>query len=73
MELTLRIEEEGSGRVQEKTVDVEAGTVIADLLQEQDINPQTVLVERDGKIITHRDEIEEDDTELTVLDVISGG
>jgi sulfur carrier protein ThiS len=73
MELTLRIEEEGSGRTEEQTVEVEPGTEIGTMLQEQDINPQTVLVERDGQIITKNDTVAADDTALTVLDVISGG
>lgn len=73
MELTLRIEEEGSGRTEEQQVEVEPGTEIGVLLKAQDINPQTVLVERDGQVITHKDTVDEDDTELTVLDVISGG
>jgi sulfur carrier protein ThiS len=73
MELTLRIEEDGSGRVEERAVDVAPGTEIAELLRGQDINPQTVLVERDGQIVTKKDTVTEDDTALTVLDVISGG
>lgn len=73
MELTLRIEEEGSGRNTEETVTTEPGTEIREVLRENEINPQTVLVEQDGEIVTHRDTIDENDTELTVLDVISGG
>lgn len=73
MQLTLRIEEDGSGRVEERAVDVAPGTEIAELLRGQDINPQTVLVERDGQIVTKKDTVTEDDTALTVLDVISGG
>ncbi len=73
MELTLRIEEDGSGRTEELTVETTAGTEIRELLQENGINPQTVLVERDGQIVTGRDTVEDDDTVLTVLDVISGG
>lgn len=73
MELTLRIEEEGSGRTREQTVETAPGTEIAELLRAQDINPQTVLVERDGQVITKKDTVAEDDMELTVLNVISGG
>lgn len=73
MDITLRIEEEGSGRSEELQVETEPGTEIRDLLSDNEINPQTVLVERDGQIVTHRDEVQEDDTELTILDVISGG
>ncbi len=73
VELTLRIKEEGSGRIEEQTVETVPGTEIREVLQEHGINPQTVLVERDNTIVTHRDEIQKTDTELTVLNVISGG
>lgn len=73
MELTLRIEEEGSGRVDEKVVETDAGTELGDVLKANDINPQTVLIERDGQIVTHKDTVSEDDTTFTILDVISGG
>lgn len=73
MELTLEIVEEGSGRSTEQTVETEPGTTIKDVLGTADINPQTVIVERDGQVITSHDEIGEDDDHLRVLDVISGG
>lgn len=73
MELTVSIEEEGSGRVTEETVDADPGDTVQDVLHRLEINPQTVLVERDGQIITTADEIDEDDEALRVLNVISGG
>lgn len=73
MELTLHIEEEGSGRSEERTVSVAAGDTVRDALRAADINPQTVLVERDGQVVPAADDIREEDETLRVLDVISGG
>lgn len=73
MELRLVREEEGSGRREELTVEASPGEAVRDVLGTADINPQTVIVERDGQIITKEDEIREDDDTLRVLDVISGG
>lgn len=73
MELQLVREEEGSGRREELAVDIEPGETVRDVLDAVGINPQTVLVERDGRIITKEDEVREEDDLLRVLDVISGG
>lgn len=73
MELALTIEEEGSGRTREETVDVEAGCTVAEVLNAADIAPETVLVEHDGSIITLQDEVGDEVAELRVLSVVSGG
>ncbi len=73
MELVLTIEEEGSGRTTEETVDVEPGCTVGDVLDAADIAPETVLVERNGQIITLQDEVDGDVDGLRVLSVVSGG
>lgn len=73
MELTLTVVEEGSGREEERTVAVEPGATVREVLRAADISPETVLVEHDREIITQQDEVGEDVEELRVLDVIAGG
>lgn len=56
----------------EKLVEVEAGTMVSELLESQGIERQEVLVSRNGTVISDRHELEEDDT-IRVFDVIAGG
>ncbi|MDY6773681.1 MAG: MoaD/ThiS family protein, partial [Candidatus Nanohaloarchaea archaeon] len=70
MELALSIEEEGSGGREETVVEVEKGATVEEALEEADINPETVLVERDGQIVPKGEEVSGSD--LRVLRVISG-
>lgn len=72
MELTLSVEEEGSGRAEEVTVDVAEDATVAAALDAADINPETVLVEHDGRIVP-ADEALDGAERLRVLQVISGG
>jgi sulfur carrier protein ThiS len=72
MDVTLTVEEEGSGRSSEQTVDVDADAAIVDVLNAADINPETVLVEQDGSIVP-KDAALDGAEELRVLEVISGG
>lgn len=71
MEVMLRVEEEGSGRTATHEVEIDDGATVRDALQAAGINPETVIVEQDGQVITMQDEIDED--ELRVLQVVSGG
>lgn len=72
MDVDVTVEEEGSGRNEEHTVTVEEDAVVEDVLDALDINPGTVLVERNGTVITHKDAVEAGEA-LRVLTVISGG
>ncbi|MDY6761601.1 MAG: MoaD/ThiS family protein [Candidatus Nanohaloarchaea archaeon] len=72
MDVTLTIEEEGSGRERQETVEVDADAAVTDALAAAGINPETVLVERDGSIVP-RDADLDGLEELRVLEVISGG
>ncbi len=72
MEVTLSVEEEGSGRQDEVVVEVGEDATVKDALAAADINPETVLVERDGQIIPAGSEIDGAE-ELRVLEVVSGG
>lgn len=70
--MDVTVEEEGSGTTEEHTATVAEDAVVEDVLDELGINPGTVLVERDGTVITHKDTVEAGE-ELRVLTVISGG
>ncbi|MFB6294676.1 MAG: MoaD/ThiS family protein [Candidatus Nanohaloarchaea archaeon] len=72
MQVTLVIEEEGSGREEEQTVDVDEDAAVGDVLDAAGINPETVLVERDGSIVPTDADLDGAE-ELRVLEVISGG
>ncbi len=72
MERTLHREEEGSGRTEELTVDVDGDATVTEMLQAAGIDPQTVIVERDGAVVPLADTVA-DATTFRVLDVISGG
>lgn len=72
MEVDLVVEEEGSGDVEEKTVEVEGECEAGEILESAGINPESVIVERDGAIIPSSAEMSEEG-ELRVLRVISGG
>lgn len=56
----------------ERTIEVESGSTVEDLLDSLEVEPQEVLVVRNGTIVTGRHELDEED-ELKVMDVIAGG
>ncbi|MBC5792952.1 MAG: MoaD/ThiS family protein [Nanohaloarchaea archaeon] len=56
----------------EKNLEVEEGTTIEYLLEEEGIEAQEVLVAKNGTIISGKHELEDGDS-LTVMDVIAGG
>ncbi len=72
MDISLRIEEEGSGREEQQTVNVAEDATVGDVLDAAGINPETVLVERDGSIVPKDAELG-GAGELRILEVISGG
>ncbi|MDO8655801.1 MAG: MoaD/ThiS family protein [Nanoarchaeota archaeon] len=47
-------------------------SLVSDLLKEMNINPETVIVVRDGEVITEK-EILKDKDKIELLSVISGG
>lgn len=53
-------------------LDLEDGVTVSQLLEHKGIEPQEVLVSRNGTIISGEHELEEGD-ELKVFDVIAGG
>ncbi len=60
------------GSEKQKTLKVDGGTTVSELLESEGIESQEVLVARNGTIISERHELEDGDT-LTVMDVIAGG
>jgi len=67
MEITLFIEKEN--RIDAINFN---GNVVADLLKEIRINPETVIVVREGEVLTEK-EILQDKDKIELLSVISGG
>ena len=57
---------------EEKQVEVDEEVDVKDVLEQIDVEPQEVLVSRDGVILTEKHEISEGDN-LKVMDVIAGG
>jgi sulfur carrier protein ThiS len=55
-----------------KELDLEKGTDVKQLLEEQGIERQEVLVSKNGTIVTDNHEIEDGDS-LKIMDVIAGG
>lgn len=55
-----------------KNIDLEKGTDVKQLLENQGIERQEVLVSKNGTIVTDNHEIEEGDC-IKIMDVIAGG
>lgn len=45
---------------------------VSGLLEKLKINPETVLIARNGSIITEKDELKDEDS-VSILSVVSGG
>jgi sulfur carrier protein len=56
----------------DREVDVSGGRLLQEVLAELDVNPDTVLVIRDGELITRETRVGEEDA-LEIRPVISGG
>ncbi|MFN4133924.1 MAG: MoaD/ThiS family protein [Candidatus Hadarchaeales archaeon] len=57
---------------EQKTVEVEKGAKILDLLRALRINRETVLVKVDGKITPEEEELR-DGAEVTIFTIVTGG
>ena len=55
-----------------KTLELDKNSIVSDLLKSLNINPVTVLVSRNNELILE-DEILNDNDEIRILSVISGG
>ena len=55
-----------------KTVELEYGTSVADLLNKMKVNPVTVIVSRNSELILEDEKLNDND-EIRILSVISGG
>ncbi|MFB6213182.1 MAG: MoaD/ThiS family protein [Candidatus Nanohaloarchaea archaeon] len=56
----------------ERDIEVEQGTKVSELLDQEGVASEEVLVSRNGTIISGEHELEDGDT-VTVRDVIAGG
>ncbi|MET0800293.1 MAG: MoaD/ThiS family protein [Actinomycetota bacterium] len=56
----------------DREVEVAGGRSVRDVLDELDVHPDTVLVIREGELVTRHDRVAEGD-EIEVRPVISGG
>lgn len=55
-----------------ETLEVDADATVSEALSKIDINEETVIVERDGKIISSVEKLKDKDT-LELISVVSGG
>lgn len=55
-----------------REIEVEGRRQVRDVLRELDLNPESVLVIRDGNMLTRDDTVEAGDT-IEILSAISGG
>lgn len=55
-----------------REIEVEGRRQVRDVLRELDLNPESVLVIRDGNMLTRDDTVESGDT-IEILSAISGG
>ena len=55
-----------------KTLEFENATRVSDLLEKLDINPVTVIVSRNNELILEDEKLNDND-EIKILSVISGG
>lgn len=56
----------------EETYSLKKGSRIIDLLNDLGLNVETVVVERNGKIVPEEEKLSDDD-ELVIIPVVSGG
>ncbi|MFP4116332.1 MAG: MoaD/ThiS family protein [Candidatus Aenigmatarchaeota archaeon] len=56
----------------ERDVDISNGTKVEEVLEEVDVNPETVIAEVDGEVVSLEEEVEGGE-ELKLLNVVSGG
>jgi len=56
----------------EREIPFVRGDTVLDILSKGEINAETVIVKRNGKIIADDEEVSDGDT-LTVLKIVSGG
>ena len=55
-----------------KTIELDKNSVVIDLLKELNINPVTVIVSRNNELILEDEKLNDND-EIKILSVISGG
>ena len=56
----------------EKTIELDNNLSVKDLLKKMNINPVTVIVSKNNNIILEDEKLEDDD-EIKIISVISGG
>ena len=56
----------------EKTLELANNSSVRDLLEKMKINPVTIIVSRDGNIITENENLKDKD-KIRIISVISGG
>lgn len=66
--MSVKIKYEGD----EKEVDAEEGTAVKDILKALGVNPETVITEKEGKLVSLEEEVANGE-ELRLINVVSGG
>lgn len=54
------------------TIDLDQNSIVSDLLKKLDINPVTVIISRNNELILEDEKLNDND-EIKILSVISGG
>ncbi|MFB6143694.1 MAG: MoaD/ThiS family protein [Candidatus Nanohaloarchaea archaeon] len=70
--MKLKVVRDDLEKEESKEVELEKDARVDDLLETLELEPQEVLVSRDGKILTGKHTLQDGDT-LKVMDVIAGG
>lgn len=70
--IRITLVRDGLDSTDEKTVELEEGSTVEELLEQEDIESEEVLVSLDGAIVSGKHGLEDGDN-LTVRDVIAGG
>lgn len=57
---------------EEKSLDVRQGSKVEDVFERIDVNPETVIVEMNGEVVSLEEELCGDE-DLRLINVVSGG
>ncbi len=55
-----------------KSIDVEEGATVQDIFEEIDVNPETVIIELDERVVSLEEELNGDE-DIRLINVVSGG
>ncbi len=56
----------------EKSLTAEKGTTVEEIIRKVGVNPETVITEKDGEIVSNKETVDGDEC-LHLINVVSGG